>query len=333
MADVLFMTTADERTLGRWSGSQNFEISAVHARTGTYAFHTTNVYNWLVRHIAPTATTPYVRVCFLQTAGQGTTLAFREGGTAHLRLYLNWTSGLIQVLGGAGTVLASYQANLANNIWYCVEVQGTIHNTTGTCRVHLNGVEVLNLTGLDTRAGGTGLCDNVVSYGGYDHYMYIDDVMFRDDTWPGQGGIYLAAVTAEANDGMQEWIPEPIESTTDVCVQGIPASFTNYIWRLNNAVGEQHDFEHAGIADLNYNGITAVGVIALAKLSAAGTGQVQVLLHDNAAEDPEVMLGPAVALDTSGMYVEGYWTVDCEGHAFTRTAINAAHIGVEIASF
>jgi hypothetical protein len=259
-------------------------------------------------------------------------VSFRESATEHIYVSLNFTSGEVGVYKGVdNSVLGVYSAALTVNTWYCVEIAGTIHDSTGTVTVKLNGNEILTLSSKDTRNGGAGVCNNVrimhqylsvLTYGD----MYFDDVAFRDDQLPGQYGVYLAYVNAEATSGIKQW--EASASTPDVCVSEIPATFTNYIYRANDELDDQHEFEHVGIPNLNYESIAGVGVIALAKLASAGSGSAKVTYYDPANAGGEE--SAALALDTSGMYVEGYFLDDYNGDAFTRTSINQLYIGVRV---
>ena len=319
-----FMTTGDERTLKRWSSSNGFVISSTYARTGTYSFYAYGAYYYLRKSITPTATPPYMRACFLNPSAGAVTFQFREASIVHFYLELNWDSGQIRVMCSSGVVLGVLQANLTAKVWYCVEVRGSISDTTGTCVIRLNGEERLNLANVDTRNGGTGLCDNVLVVYTTNVPIYVDDVAFRDDTWPGVKGIYLVPVTAAA--GVQEWSASA--GTPAACVDEVPATFTDYIYRDSLETGDQHEFAQAGIPDLNYLEIGGIGVVAYGKLASAGSGALKATYYDpaNAGGDASA----AVALDTSGVYVDDYWLTDANGAPFTRASIGQLYLGVQV---
>jgi hypothetical protein len=76
-------------------------------------------------------------------------------------------------------LLGSFSANaLALNIWYFIEWKVTIANSTGAnqCVVHVNNVEWLNLTGVDTQLSATPQA-NQVEIG----RLNIDDAVFTFD--------------------------------------------------------------------------------------------------------------------------------------------------------
>lgn len=324
---ITFMTTADEQTTARWTSVGGGTIvSNTYARTGTYSFRVSGLQQ-LHKTVASSATLPYVRICVLHSsATANVNIQFREGTTIHISVYLDFAAGSIAVRRNT-TALGTYSIGLTPGVWYCLEISGTVHNSTGTTNVELNGVAIaaLTLTGQDTQNGGTGVCDNVYITCS-EAYTYIDDVMFRDDQLPGTGGIVLSTVNAEATSGQKEWTAST--STPNSCVDEIPASFTDYIYE-NNDVYDRHEFEHTAIADVTYANISGYAVIGLAKMHAAGSGKVKMVFDDpGVAED----VGSAVNLDTSGVYAELYQTVDPSDAALTRTVINRSYIGVEVSA-
>src|SRR5690606_6306285 len=77
-------------------------------------------------------------------------LQFRENATIHLTIRPN-SDGALEVLRGAGTGTSLHTTSaglLSLEQWYHVGVGVTVHDTTGTVRVLLNGIEVIALSGL-----------------------------------------------------------------------------------------------------------------------------------------------------------------------------------------
>lgn len=325
MAGITFMATADEGTTARWSSVTGPTLSSTQARTGTYSYRLGSG-GKLNRVVASSATCPYVRAALFATSALIARIRFLESTTLHLVIQLDFTAGTVSVLKNT-TVLATYSAGLALNTWYCVECAGTIHDTTGTSTVKLNGetIAALTLTDKDTQNGGTGVCDNVEVYAAGDNYLYVDDVCFRDDALPGVGGVYLGTVNAEATAGVKEWAASA--GDPNECVDEIPATMTDYISRATTEEDDQHEFEHAGIEDLTYASIAGIGVIALAQLS-DGTGSAAVSYYDPTKAAGEQ--GVDVTLSTSPGYIDAYWIDDSEAAAWTEVIVNRLYIGVTV---
>lgn len=84
------------------------------------------------------------------------------GGTAHLTVQFIPNFAILVKRGDAsGPDLVTTANNVWNDdTWFYIEVQVKIHDTTGYVIIRINGIEVANETGLDTRNGGSdGLID------------------------------------------------------------------------------------------------------------------------------------------------------------------------------
>src|SRR6266571_5801649 len=78
-----------------------------------------------------------------------------NGGTQHIRFFLNM-NGSISVFRGS-TQLGVSSAAIWPGGWNYLETLVTISDTVGVVTIKVNGTQVLNLTGQDTRNGGTNL--------------------------------------------------------------------------------------------------------------------------------------------------------------------------------
>lgn len=99
----------------------------------------------------------------------GFTLTFMDGATAQCSVVFNPSTGSIILASGlgSGTVLATYAAGLSNSIWYGIEIEVVINNTTGSFKVRLNGntSDDFSATGLNTRGGTANNYANKISIG------------------------------------------------------------------------------------------------------------------------------------------------------------------------
>jgi hypothetical protein len=90
---------------------------------------------------------------------------FYDSAVEHLSVMLH-TDGKIYVYRGsdAGTLLATSTLITSFNEWHHIEIKVTINNTTGVVIVKIDGIEFINISGVDTQNGGTANC-NLVSLG------------------------------------------------------------------------------------------------------------------------------------------------------------------------
>ena len=109
-----------------------------------------------------------------------TLFTLKEGATLHLTIAVN-SSNAIVVTRGDGTVLGTSAANacvLDASDWQYVTAKVVISDTVGSILVQVYGTVVLNLSGIDTRNGGTGVVDTI----GHGFNRLMQDLFIADDT-------------------------------------------------------------------------------------------------------------------------------------------------------
>lgn len=123
-------------------------------------------------------------------AAAHTFFSVRDSSTTHLSFVLNG-SGTISVYRGTsgGTLLGTSASALSNVTWYHVRLKWTIHDSTGTVEVYVNGTKTgwIDLAGQDTRNAGNATWDNilVLSSGGGTTSYFDDFILLDSDTSDG----------------------------------------------------------------------------------------------------------------------------------------------------
>lgn len=87
-----------------------------------------------------------------------------SGVTTHLLLALTPAGMLAVCRGSVSTVLGTSSSGITSGTWYYVELKATLHDTAGAAEVRVNGVTVLNLTGIDTKNAGTKTVFDTVAF-------------------------------------------------------------------------------------------------------------------------------------------------------------------------
>ena len=106
-------------------------------------------------------------------------LTLKEGTTEHIRLYADVDS---KIQLNRATVLLELSTETWDwSAWHYVELKVTIHDTTGSYEVRVDGVNVLNATGVDTRNGGAAGLLNLLVLGSHSSATY-DDLYILDTT-------------------------------------------------------------------------------------------------------------------------------------------------------
>jgi len=158
----------------------------------------------------------------------------------------------------AYTVLASSDPGLAApDQWFHLAVCGEIHDSTGRLKIALNGEVLHDLTGVDTRNGGTGVAIAARAGTWYPYNATgdcdIDDFVTRDDdqlipdlkSWPSYGN---------ADGGTLNWTPSTGATHYGV-IDESQVSQTDYL--SATTVG---DVDEIGLTDLPYTPASIKGV-------------------------------------------------------------------------
>lgn len=199
---------------GRWAGVTNTTVSR------TFVPSITKIYTGvaLAASVMDSGSRPRILI-----GGDG-------GSTVHLGVGLN-NNSVVLFRGNFTTYLTGATAVFAANTFYYIEISATIHDTTGTCEVKVNGATVINFTG-DTRNGGGTNIDTVsfLSYGGY--YTYVDDFYIADDSGAAPYNTFLGDIrihTLSPDGAGSSTQMTPSSGANYTTVDELPYSGTDYV--------------------------------------------------------------------------------------------------------
>lgn len=323
---IIFMATADLQSKTMWSDTgTNATVSSDTARTGNYSFKLLANAYMLHTLATPTIGSIYTRIGFRFPTGStmGTlTLAYRNGTTVLANVVVDPTAGTLTFRRDTTTLYTVSGLTLTADVWHCLEFRGFISATNGTTGYKLNGSAAATVGGQDT---GNVEIDNVRISAAVGT-VYIDDVVIRDDAYPGQGGLYVTTPNAYVASTV---FASSTGSALHTAVDELPVSEDDYIYADAENNSALAVFGHTGIPDLSYKVVSGIGVFANAKLSASGVGYLNTLYSD-----PDVAgeSGSALALSTTGQWVASYWDVDSADEAWTRAKVNRSYIGVQVSA-
>jgi hypothetical protein len=319
---IAFMASGEQGDLLMWNSmsSSNVSISTTIAPpVGTKTFRFSGVTVYAYRNVSASSTY-YAK--FRVYTNSNLLINFREDTTLHISVGLQPATGLI--IGYRNTTeLGRASAGFALNTWHVIEVYGLIADGTGgAVTVRIDGVDVLTLTGKDTRnSGSAGTCNNI-GIVGENGTAYFTDVVFRDDTWEGCGAINVGVPIGVGS--LANWnasAGNPYE-----CVDEVPVVFTDYLSAAAGTPNTKHDLAMSDLPDLVYASIPAVGIAALAKLDGAGSGNMRVYADSGGS----VSNGASKALSTTEQWLYNFMAVDPQGSgAWTEARVNALLAGVE----
>lgn len=251
-------------------------------------------------------------------------ISIREDGSAD-HLWVNiLASGAIEVRrGNGGTILGtSAVATVATNAWFYFEIEGLIADSGGWFKVYVDGIEVINVSGVDTRNGGTSGIFNVIDIiesGTKD----IDNIYVKDVVGSiGPAKIVPAAVTSDdANVGFVQLSGATLYEMVDEAKTDLDTTYISA-----SAVNDQVTF---GLADLSETGaIYAVKVqFSLKKTDAVAGRAVKAVIKD----DANTAVGADnIVLSTTYKFASNIFGTDPSGAAWNLAAVNGLRAGVKV---
>jgi hypothetical protein len=261
-----------------------------------------------------------------------------NGSVIHVTVQFTPSTGVISVFrGGTGgtalgtATIASGPALLAST-WTYWEVKVVLSDTVGEVHVRLNGIAVLDLTGLDTKNAGTKTVIDAIGYpcGTSQTTTWVDDLYVVTGTGSPNdflGDSVVATVYPSGNGDYSQLVGSDGNSVDNYALVNEAGAAVTSSYVESATVG-QRDFYQ--MADPSPGGvILGVQVTALAENPDAGAGRsVAVGVRQGSSE----AMTSNQAL-TGGSYVpaRGVFVVDpATGVAWTQSGVNSAQAGLQV---
>lgn len=264
----------------------------------------------------------------------GTPVLFRcYEGTTIIHLNVSWDSatGLLSVLNGAATVtFCTASTPMVMTDWNYIELEFTIHDTTGSVKLYLNGVVVASATGIDTRNGGTGIVDQltfVSSSATANPTFEFDDVYACDGVALGDCVVdLLLPAGAGASTG---WVPSTAPNWSAVD----DFSATDYVGTPGGATQKDLYTTTHVATTLTGTVVYATQADVLVMKSDAGTppGPVRSALRSVGGTQTTDDLVAAASLTTAAVQYYGpVKNADPNGDPWTLARLDGMQIGVAV---
>ena len=261
-------------------------------------------------------------------AGAGVRIArFREAGgntQAELRLASN---GQLLAYRGLGTALLGSSAAgvITPDTFHYIEVEFTLSDTVGVFKVYVNGVQVINVTGADTKAQSSTVVTNIsftFSGSGAGGQKYDDFYLTNTSTRLGESRI--ETLSPSADTATKNWGRSAGADNFALVDEKPSDGDTTYVTATAVATSDLYD-----MADLSETplAIYAVQSSIIGRKDDAATRAVRCNLKSGATTANGTDLG----LTTS--YVQRvtiYETDPATGAAWTASGVNALQAGPEV---
>lgn len=322
----------------RWgAGDGSWTWEATGGRFGQRCGRFGSVYTWIRKDLpsAVSGNTLIAGFSFripLSLNGSGDLAYVGESGIQHcgLRRETDNSISVIRAPNNGTQLTRSAGGVLVTEKWHFIEMKITIHDTAGSVEVRVDGVTVINATGLDTRNGGTGVLSTFgIGAIGWGSVLtgYID-TFYACDTTGSTNNDFLGDVRViqllpdAAGDSTQM---TPSAGSNFQCVDENPFDGdTSYV--QSDTVGHV-DLYTVGNLPVNPSSIKGLQAVAVARKDDAGARDLIVKAKlgantNNAAAKP---------LSTSYGFYSHIMEEKPGGGAWAKADVDSLQVGVEVA--
>jgi hypothetical protein len=247
------------------------------------------------------------------------------------------TDGTISVLRDDGTtactVLGSTSNSIQAGVWAYVEFKVTIHGSTATIDVRINGTSGLSLTGQNTRGmGASNTWNNIlVGYATYESTTVsknidVDDLVVMDSSGSFNnafiGDVTISVLNPNGAGNSTDWTPSA-GSNYECVDEDVVNDDTDYVSSSTLNAKDLYAMEDcAAGAD-----IRAVQVVTAMRKGTEGPGKIKHVIRSSSTDydSAEISLG-----GTAYSFNRTIWETDpATAAAWTESGWNAAQVGVK----
>lgn len=233
----------------------------------------------------------------------------------------------------AGTTLATITGAYVAGQWHYLECRVKLHDTLGTVRIKIDGVEKVNLTGQDTKNGGTKSvfdCFMMGTLSGSGRWE-IDDLVFMSTAGDKNndfiGDAAIEVLYPNGNGDVTNGVGSDGNSTDNyLLIDDTTPSFTDYVHLPN--VGDKDLYQLANA--VRTNGVVHAVEVAsyLLNTDSGARGAGTIVKSGSTTTTPvDKALGTAAILDRKQMDKNPDTAA-----AWTLAEVNALQVGVQVAS-
>lgn len=248
-------------------------------------------------------------------------IAFMEGGTKQIIIVASLSS--FTAKRGVFTTLGTSSVGLTEDRWHYVEIKVYIHDTNGTVTIWLDGAEILSLSGVDTKEGGTGVVNSIQIDADVNDCWMDDLYVLMGSTATRLGDVRVCTVLPNGAGTTTEWDP-----STGANYQNVddtdPDGDTTY--NSTSTAGEIDLYAFPDIA-VTAGTVQGVQVTANCRKDDAGARQIKLIAKPASTN----YLSDAIGITDTYFSYSKIWENNPETTAaWTVSEVNASEFGIEM---
>jgi hypothetical protein len=260
-------------------------------------------------------------------SGDAVLFEFRDGATLHADLRI--TPGNLLKITRAGTALATGTKVLSLLVYYYVEVKVTIDDTVGAAIVRINGIEDINISGVDTRNAANASSDTLILRTSASRSVDYDDLYICDTTGSTNnnflGDIRVQALFPTGNGNSSQLVGSDANSVDNYLLvdESAPNDDTDYV--ESSTVGEKDTYTFGDLASTSGT-VCGLQILPFARKTDAGVRSIVSVARLSGTETDST----DKTLSTTYTYLPDIRETKPGGGAWTITNVNDAEFGVKI---
>jgi hypothetical protein len=274
-----------------------------------------------------TCITGYAILHYFINSSTGRTVDFLDGNTSQVYVEMSNATNQMRIKRGDGTTLATGSFQPIANMWYYVEFKATIHPTSGSVELRINGQTIASATNVNTR-NSTANQITKITYGAFIFSwdgIRLDDLYINDGTGTSNndflGDVRVIGLFPNASGTYTQWSGSATPNWANVD-EVPPNNDTDY--NFTATVGNKDSYN---LTDITISG-TVIGVQVGGRFRKDDAGSATVrlftLLGANVSNE-----ATEIVLDTYKDYLYVPRTLDPAGNAWTVANVNALEVGIE----
>ena len=313
-----------------WNFHGTYNSFGSYGRFGSGGVRTTYHDQEVKRNIGVNKSTLYIGIAFAKW--EGGTPTFNIGSpfvfftdeldVDQVKFHLSPTYEIL-VYQGDGTLLATSAVDILKDyVWKYLELKVVISATVGVVEVRVNGVEVINETGLDTKNGSDYMRNFAFSAFATQQTAYYDDLYIDDAQF--HGDCRIKTFMPDSDSATHTDFVRSAGSNDYECVDETdPNEDTDYIYA--NVVGDISTF---GITTGTLGTVQGIQLNNYLRKDDAGTRKIKPLIRSNGADYQGTELDDVPA---NYIFYSDIWETDPDdSNVWTQTKLEAAEFGLEI---
>lgn len=246
---------------------------------------------------------------------------WKVSGASQIQLLTN-VDGSLSVLRGA-TTLGTTAAVLTPNVWAYIEIECVISATVGVFNIYVNSVQVLALSGVNTKGQTATSIDQLTLFPGANVNNQLADDFYMTSVASKLGECRVETVRPTADTAQKDWTPNSGSANFSRVNEATVDGDTSYISSSTPGQIDLYDFADLSSAPATIHAIQTT-IIARKDDAAARTVRSKVKSSSTTGN------GATTALSTSFASIRDIFVNDPNASAaWTGSTFNAAQMGVE----